>query len=157
MVGGRRFDVKHFICILCSIWRPHVQSFAVNSPYRISREASVMSMFESDLADAAAEAETDPSSYEETTTLSTNVRETPCVRICRYNADFFGGAVCIGCFREAFEIGNWASFSSQERLYALQDALDRLDSVGHEGNDHFEGSIDRNELEAMVAYYRTQK
>lgn len=71
---------------------------------------------------------------------------TPCVRICRYNADFYGGAVCIGCFREAFEIGFWSSFTDQERLYAYQDALDRCQSARLNGFS-FPGSVLQAELE----------
>lgn len=64
---------------------------------------------------------------------------TPCVRVCRYNADCFDGVVCIGCFRESFEIANWASMTPQERAYALQDAADRWE-------DGYDGSISRQEL-----------
>ena len=42
------------------------------------------------------------------------VPSTPCTRICRYNADFFDGQVCIGCYREAYEIGTWTSMSPYE-------------------------------------------
>jgi predicted Fe-S protein YdhL (DUF1289 family) len=78
------------------------------------------------------------------------VSSTPCVRICRYNSNFYDGAVCIGCFREAFEIGNWVSFGRQERRYALQDALERLSSLDCDSNQSFEGSISRMELEKMI-------
>jgi len=80
---------------------------------------------------------------------------TPCVRICRYNSDFYGGALCIGCFRETFEIGNWASFTEEEKIYALQDALDRWDG------DAFPGSISKEELEQQLrnaeSQYRKRK
>ena len=71
---------------------------------------------------------------------------TPCVRICRYNADFYSGAVCIGCFREAFEIGSWSSFTDQQKLYAYQDALDRCQSAELDGLS-FPGSISQTELQ----------
>ena len=70
----------------------------------------------------------------------------PCVRICRYNADFYGGAVCIGCFRETFEIGSWSSFTDQQKLYAYQDALDRCQSAELDGLS-FPGSISQTELQ----------
>ena len=54
---------------------------------------------------------------------------TPCTRICRYNSNVFDGKVCIGCFRETFEIGNWQSLSPTEKHYALLDAADRLEAV----------------------------
>jgi predicted Fe-S protein YdhL (DUF1289 family) len=77
---------------------------------------------------------------------------TPCVRICRYNSDFFDGAVCIGCFRETFDIGNWASFDTKERIYALQDALDRQECVDPE---RFPGSISLGRMQEIHDYYKT--
>ena len=93
----------------------------------------------------------------EKSTPPSTVRQTPCVRICRYNSDFYDGAVCIGCFREAFEIGNWAGFAPTERIYALQDALDRLESLDSMGSRQLEGSVSQQELEEMIDYYRTIK
>lgn len=77
-----------------------------------------------------------------------NQQATPCVRICRYNADFYDGSVCIGCFREVFEISNWASFTVDEKIYALQDALDRW-------QDEYAGSISRQELEQLIRNYES--
>ena len=77
---------------------------------------------------------------EETTTPSDSFAVTPCTRICRYNADFYGGQVCIGCFREGFEIGSWSSMSDMERSYALLDAADRS------SEEIFEGSVSKEEL-----------
>jgi glyoxylase I family protein len=97
------------------------------------------------------------------------VVSTPCTRICRYNADFYNGQVCIGCFREAYEIGTWNSMTTSERSMALLDAADRYpdDEVDtqeeeeegkREENDttmrtktsqkriKFEGSISKSEL-----------
>ena len=93
----------------------------------------------------------------ERNTPPSTVRQTPCVRICRYNSDFYNGVVCIGCFREAFEIGNWASFAPTERVYALQDALDRLESLDTMESRQLEGSVSQQELEEMIDYYRTIK
>lgn len=64
---------------------------------------------------------------------------TPCVRVCRYNADCYEGAVCVGCFREAYEIANWASLTPKERAFALQDAADRWE-------EGYPGSITKEEL-----------
>ncbi len=74
---------------------------------------------------------------------------TPCIRICRYNADFYDGQVCIGCFREAFEISQWSSpgMSNLDRSYALLDASDRVDSI-------FEGSISKEELIRQAQEWR---
>jgi glyoxylase I family protein len=81
---------------------------------------------------------------DETTTTTTPSDSlfavTPCTRICRYNADFYGGQVCIGCFREGFEIGTWSSMSDMERSYALLDAADRS------SEEMFDGSISKEEL-----------
>jgi predicted Fe-S protein YdhL (DUF1289 family) len=52
-------------------------------------------------------------------------RSTPCVRLCRYNSNFFNGQVCIGCFRETYEISQWSSLDNREKACALQDAFDR--------------------------------
>lgn len=71
-----------------------------------------------------------------------SIRPTPCVRICRYNASFFNGQVCIGCFRETHEISNWCTMNAKEKAYALEDALDRLTSCSLA----LDGSISRNEL-----------
>jgi predicted Fe-S protein YdhL (DUF1289 family) len=81
----------------------------------------------------------------------------PCVRICRYNADLYDGVVCIGCFREAFEIASWNSFSASERLYALQDAIDRQQSAAHYAetiSDRFTGAIAPEMLLEMINEYR---
>lgn len=83
-------------------------------------------------------------------TSSDAVPSTPCVRICRYNKNFYDGQVCIGCFRDAFDIGEWVSFDNTERLYALEDALDRWDG------ESFEGSISRQALEEQVTNYKSK-
>jgi glyoxylase I family protein len=88
---------------------------------------------------------------------------TPCTRICRYNADFYNGQVCIGCFREAYEIGRWNSMTASERSMALLDAADRYPDLDEEDGQReekdttiptttsqnrmkFEGSISKSEL-----------
>ncbi|KAJ1482469.1 hypothetical protein T484DRAFT_1952165 [Baffinella frigidus] len=51
--------------------------------------------------------------------------QNPCVRICRYKAAVADGQVCIGCFRDQYEIANWSKLSEQDRKLALQDVADR--------------------------------
>mmetsp|Transcript_8334 Transcript_8334/g.12834 ORF Transcript_8334/g.12834 Transcript_8334/m.12834 type:complete len:493 (+) Transcript_8334:175-1653(+) len=66
-------------------------------------------------------------------------KPTPCIRICRYNKEFFDGKVCIGCFRDTYEISSWSKLTDQEKVCALQDAIKRHDET-------FEGSISTEEL-----------
>jgi len=82
--------------------------------------------------------------------VAASISNTPCNRICRYNADFYDGKVCIGCFRESYEISAWSSMSSIERSYALYDAIDRC-SVCHESK--FEGSVSVDDLQAQAKYW----
>ena len=49
----------------------------------------------------------------------------PCVKICKYRKDFMAGKVCIGCFREQFEITNWVKMSNSEKLLVIEDAKER--------------------------------
>ena len=65
----------------------------------------------------------------------------PCTRVCRYSSAFYEGRVCIGCFREEFEIEWWASMSASERGFALRDAADRRPD-----GDSFEGGASREDL-----------
>eukprot|EP00282_Hemiselmis_andersenii_P004239 CAMPEP_0114149948 /NCGR_PEP_ID=MMETSP0043_2-20121206/22439_1 /TAXON_ID=464988 /ORGANISM="Hemiselmis andersenii, Strain CCMP644" /LENGTH=93 /DNA_ID=CAMNT_0001244641 /DNA_START=119 /DNA_END=400 /DNA_ORIENTATION=+ len=48
-----------------------------------------------------------------------------CVRVCRYKKYFFEGQVCIGCFRDSFEIKNWSKLSEEDKRMATKDAQDR--------------------------------
>jgi predicted Fe-S protein YdhL (DUF1289 family) len=75
---------------------------------------------------------------------STVVPPTPCTRICRYNADFYDGAICIGCFRDSYEISNWRVLTAIEKAYALEDAADRCRET--ESIEKFEGGISQKEL-----------
>jgi predicted Fe-S protein YdhL (DUF1289 family)/catechol 2,3-dioxygenase-like lactoylglutathione lyase family enzyme len=75
---------------------------------------------------------------------------TPCIRLCRYNADFFDGQVCIGCFREGYEIGTWNSMTPTERSFALLDAADRY-------SDIFEGSVSKEELLRQAQAWNDKK
>eukprot|EP00979_Chaetoceros_neogracilis_P011017 scaffold2653_cov242-Chaetoceros_neogracile.AAC.3 len=69
------------------------------------------------------------------------VKPTPCNRICRYNSNFFDGEVCIGCFRDTHEISNWVSMTSSEKSYALEDAAGRSTMA-----TTFDGAISEEEL-----------
>lgn len=80
---------------------------------------------------------------------------TPCVRICRYSRDFYDGQVCIGCFREAFDISQWVQFNNQERVYALEDALDRYDAE-NDTVSRFEGATTREALQSQLRTYESQ-
>ena len=51
--------------------------------------------------------------------------DSPCVKICKYNEAFMDGKVCIGCFREQFEITNWLRMSDEEKALALKDSDER--------------------------------
>jgi|TARA_B110000977_G_scaffold190903_1_gene262271 predicted Fe-S protein YdhL (DUF1289 family) len=45
----------------------------------------------------------------------------PCVKICKYDADFMSAMVCVGCFREQSEITNWRRMTLKEKEQALVD------------------------------------
>lgn len=49
----------------------------------------------------------------------------PCVKICKYDDAFMSGMVCIGCFREQYEITNWLSMTEKERDLAYIDIRSR--------------------------------
>ena len=51
--------------------------------------------------------------------------DSPCVKICKYNEAFMDGKVCIGCFREHFEITNCLRMSNEEKALALKDSNER--------------------------------
>ena len=53
-------------------------------------------------------------------------KPSPCNRICRYNANVYDGQVCIGCFRDTFEISQWSRMTPDEKAFALEDAADRV-------------------------------
>lgn len=98
-----------------------------------------------------------------TTTASKSVPSTPCNRICRYNAGCYDGQVCIGCFRDCYEIGSWTSMTSNEKYFALMDAADRVeitkaafsdDQDNNSNNKYYEGSITYNELMRQAQYWQ---
>lgn len=71
---------------------------------------------------------------------SDNIPMTPCNRICRYNSSFYDGQVCIGCFREAYEISIWQSMTPMQKSMTLMDAIDRC-----AGGENFDGTITMEE------------
>ena len=100
--------------------------------------------------------------------MPTDIPSTPCVRICRYNANFFNGQICIGCYRDEYEISKWASMSAQEKSWALLDAADRVPDgcdasqnvvKSEEGKDttssncDFSGAISKDELLRQAKYW----
>ena len=74
-----------------------------------------------------------------------NIPPTPCNRICRYNAEFFNGEVCIGCFRDVHEISHWGAMTSLEKGYALEDAVERSLS-----GSFLEGSVSSDDLKKQA-------
>ncbi len=50
----------------------------------------------------------------------------------RYQEGVFDGKVCVGCFRDDYEIDHWDDMSCAEKAYALEDASQRLESLGSE-------------------------
>ena len=83
---------------------------------------------------------------------SADVPATPCNRICRYNADFFDGAVCVGCFREAFEIAAWQSMTPEQKSFTLMDAMDRCSE-----SKSFDGAISMIELTRQQKYWAEKR
>ncbi len=83
----------------------------------------------------------------------------PCNRICRYNASFYDGEVCIGCFREAYEIKMWQSMSPMEKSMALLDAIGRRNpSKSHaiQEKNFFEGAVSDAELAEQYRYWASE-
>jgi hypothetical protein len=57
--------------------------------------------------------------------------------------------VCIGCFREAYEIGTWQSMTLLQKSMTLLDSIDRCsgDTKGDFGmGEIFDGAITMEEL-----------
>jgi predicted Fe-S protein YdhL (DUF1289 family) len=96
----------------------------------------------------------EPQFCDESTSSSSNSRgvpASPCNRICRYNAAFYDGLVCIGCFREAYEIKMWNSMTNAQKSMTLLDTIDRCsdDSMGYS----FDGAVTLNELNHQYVYW----
>jgi len=85
---------------------------------------------------------------------------TPCTRICRYNADCYDGKVCIGCFRDTHDIGQWSSMSPIEKMFSLEDAADRCKDLSDRGKDTdscFEGGITEEALRDQATLWGAWK
>ena len=101
---------------------------------------------------------------------SDDVPSTPCVRICRYNANFYDGQICIGCYRDAYEISSFLDMTGKEKAWALLDAADRVpegcdviegDESGDEtdvgtSNCDFSAAISKEELLRQAKYWEKQ-
>ncbi|KAL7540887.1 hypothetical protein ACHAWF_006806 [Thalassiosira exigua] len=88
----------------------------------------------------------------------TDVPSTPCVRICRYNSSFYDGRVCIGCFREAYEIETWQSMTPTQKSMTLLDAIDRSPAGDCEDEEDltaekFDGAITFRELKRQHRFW----
>jgi len=82
---------------------------------------------------------------------------TPCTRICRYNANVFDGKVCVGCFRETYEIGSWEGMAPMEKYYTLLDAVDRLEELVQEPTiDESATGTSRQELLRQAEYWKVE-
>lgn len=86
---------------------------------------TIMMMMTTAAAAAAAEAEASNDTWSTSNGTGTMIPHTPCVRICRYNQNIYNGNVCIGCYREVFEIANWDRMTNMEKSVTLLDAADR--------------------------------
>ena len=84
----------------------------------------------------------------------TKIPLTPCTRICRYNSNFFGGQVCIGCYREAYEIGTWSSMTASEKHMTLLDAIDRIEEATSLSLE-LDGAISVEELKRQANYWQS--
>lgn len=93
--------------------------------------------------------------------LTAKVPATPCSRICRYNSSFYDGNVCIGCFREAYEIEMWQSMTPYQKSLALLDSIDRCtagssekeNSNEYSGESTFDGAVTEGELLRQFNYW----
>jgi glyoxylase I family protein len=77
---------------------------------------------------------------------------TPCNRICRYNNSFYSGQVCIGCFREEYEIKMWQSMTASEKSVTLLDQIDRCTDA-EESNISYDGAVTVEELTKQYNYW----
>lgn len=83
---------------------------------------------------------------------ATLVPITPCNRICRYNKSFYNGQVCIGCFREEYEIKMWQSMTTSEKSLTLLDQIDRCRDE-EKINGSFDGAVTVAELTKQYNYW----
>lgn len=84
--------------------------------------------------------------------LSAMIPITPCNRICRYNNSFYSGQVCIGCFREEYEIKMWQSMTASEKSLTLMDQIDRCRD-SEKSNVSYDGAVTVEELTNQYNYW----
>lgn len=51
--------------------------------------------------------------------------ESPCISVCKYNRNY----ICIGCFRSAQEISEWAPALDSEKLQIIENAKRRKSNL----------------------------
>jgi glyoxylase I family protein len=78
---------------------------------------------------------------------------TPCNRICRYNNSFYDGQVCIGCFREEYEIKMWQSMTASEKSLTLLDQIERCIDEEKSNGGSYDGSVTVEELKKQYNYW----
>jgi len=110
---------------------------------------------ENETLQSSSDAHTESSPAQSTTKDNTppTVPLTPCNRICRYNSSFYDGQVCIGCFREAYEIEMWQSMTPAQKSMTLLDTMDRCSENQQVGGDTFDGAIAFEELTRQYEYW----
>ncbi|KAL7539772.1 hypothetical protein ACHAXR_009584 [Thalassiosira sp. AJA248-18] len=106
--------------------------------------------------DAKEESPQAKSTNKKNESTSIDVPLTPCNRICRYNSSFYDGQVCIGCYREAYEIEMWQSMTPMQKSMTLLDAIDRCsDNQQGDGEtrDNFDGAVTIEELTRQFEHW----
>ena len=63
----------------------------------------------------------------------------PCINVCRMDADF---ALCLGCFRSLDEIAEWGMAGDQRKLEILA-AVDKRRAAHDPGGSEFRGDCER--------------
>mmetsp|Transcript_18550 Transcript_18550/g.38067 ORF Transcript_18550/g.38067 Transcript_18550/m.38067 type:complete len:358 (+) Transcript_18550:104-1177(+) len=134
------------------------------SPYRKTDEATVV--IQTDITKSTTHKSERGAATSKTRKQSDpfHVPVSPCNRICRYNASFYDGEVCIGCFREAYEIKMWQSMSPLEKSIALLDAIDRRNqheemssmSLTTGEKNFFEAAVTQTELAEQCKFWASQ-
>lgn len=112
-------------------------------------EGNASTLSSSTNTDPNAKIESPPTSYRERPAVPI----TPCNRICRYNPSFYDGQVCIGCFRETYEIATWQSMTPHQKSLTLLDALERCPEASDAGGDVFVGAVASEDLARQQAHW----
>ena len=93
--------------------------------------------------------------------MNTNIATSTFGASCpRYNPDLLGGRVCLGCFRDDFEIENWDRMSFAEKAYALEDASDRAQAMkvledDDEAGELLQASLSLDNLKQQALLWRS--